>query len=397
MSTPLAFRPPLSRRATTRFAIIAAVSFSATSSAPTPLYHLYQETLQLSALTVTLIFAAYAFAMLAAFLTIARLSDYVGRRPMIFAALATNALALILFIFATSAGMLILARVVQGIATGIAMTTLGATVLDTDKVNGPTYNSLTAFVGLTFGSLLAGSLVAWAPMPTQLVYLVLLVVTLGLTAQLAFVPETTSTTPGALNALRPNVSVPPAALPALLRLLPLNVAAWALGGFYLSLMPGLVTVATGITSLFVSAAVVSTLTLTASVVVLLVRSVNAEKLVPAAGLGLAIGVAITMLGLSQGSATFMFGGTFVAGIGFGAGATANMRLLLPLAAEHERAGLFAAYFSESYLAFAIPAILAGLAAPSIGLVSTAYAFGAILIVLALLSLVSYRPRRPMPA
>jgi MFS family permease len=113
-------RRTLSARATTIYAAITAVSFSATSSAPTPLYHLYQQAMQLSPLTVTVVFASYAFAMLAAFLTVARLSDYVGRRPMILAALVLNALALVLFASAGAAWELILARVVQGVATASA-------------------------------------------------------------------------------------------------------------------------------------------------------------------------------------------------------------------------------------------------------------------------------------
>jgi len=69
----------LSPRATTAFAFLTAVSFSASTSAPTPLYHVYQQAMALSPLTITLVFASYAFAMLASFLTIARLSDFVGR------------------------------------------------------------------------------------------------------------------------------------------------------------------------------------------------------------------------------------------------------------------------------------------------------------------------------
>src|ERR1700761_2963654 len=144
----------LSPRATTIYAAITAISFSAASSAPTPLYHFYQQSLALSPLLVTLIFGAYAFALLAALLTLARLSDHVGRKPMILTALALDAVALLLFVVAQSAEVLIAARLVQGFATGIALTTLGATILDTDRKNGPVYNSITAFLGLMAGALL---------------------------------------------------------------------------------------------------------------------------------------------------------------------------------------------------------------------------------------------------
>ena len=96
-------RPAPSRRGLTIFGVVAAVTFSASSSAPTPLYRLYQEHLGLSPLLLTVIFAAYAFSFLAALLTVGSLSDYVGRRPVTFAALVVNALAMYLFIRADSA------------------------------------------------------------------------------------------------------------------------------------------------------------------------------------------------------------------------------------------------------------------------------------------------------
>jgi MFS family permease len=386
-------RGTLSTRATTIYAAIAAISFSATSSAPTPLYHFYQKTMDLSPLTVTVIFAAYAFAMMASFLTVARLSDYVGRRPMIFAALAINAVALLLFITAGQAWELILARVVQGFGTGIALTTLGATILDTDKANGSLYNSVTAFVGLMLGTLVGGILVAFAPLPGQLIYVLLLAVTLIEAAMLLVTPETTSGRPGALAVLKPHVSVPKAALPALIKLLPLNVAGWALGGFYLSLMPTLVTLTTGAKSLFVGAAVVSALMLTASITVLAFRKLAPERMLLIAMLGLIGGIAVTLGAVYLQSAPLMILGTIFVGVGFGNAYSGNLRTLLPLAGEHERAGLLAAYFVESYLAFAIPAIAAGLAAPVLGLVTTSYIYGAVMIGLIAVSLVATQQKR----
>jgi hypothetical protein len=79
-------------------------------------------------------------------------------------------------------------------------------------------------------------------------------------------------------------------------------------------------------------------------------------------------------------------GTIVTGVGFGASYGSSLRVLLPLASPHERAGLLAAYFVESYLAFALPAIAAGLAAPRFGLVTTALYYGSALALCALVTL-----------
>ncbi|HEY6579039.1 MAG TPA: MFS transporter [Rhizomicrobium sp.] len=225
--------PPVSRSIPAIYATATAITVSAVSAAPTPIYRFYRETLGLTPFTITLIVAVYAFTMIAAFLTIARLSDYVGRKPMILLALGLNALALLLFFVAESAAMLIAARAVQGVATGVALATLGAVIVDTAPGWAATLNSVTAFLGLALGALISGVFVTFAPWPTHLVYAALLGVTLAEIIILAWVAETTSRKPGAWSGIRPKLTVPAAAAAAMARLFPLTLSAWALGGFYL--------------------------------------------------------------------------------------------------------------------------------------------------------------------
>ncbi len=188
-------RLPLPARAMNLFSIAAAATFLATSAAPTPLYHLYQEDLHLSALVLTLIFSAYPLSLLAALLTVGSLSDYIGRRPVIFVALVGNAIAMAMFIEAHSAVTLIAARIVQGFAAGAATTALAATILDTNRVRGPLLNAVTPFAGLTLGSLGSSTLVTFGPDPMQLIFIVLLVVSAVEAGLLLLMPETANRSP----------------------------------------------------------------------------------------------------------------------------------------------------------------------------------------------------------
>ena len=126
-------------------------------------------------------------------LTVGSLSDYIGRRPAILAALSLNVVAMVMFMSADSAAALIAARAVQGFATGLATATLGAAIMDTDRSRGPVLNSITAFVGLTAGSLGGGVLVTYAPDPQQLVYAVLLALSAVEALVLWYMPETVAT------------------------------------------------------------------------------------------------------------------------------------------------------------------------------------------------------------
>ena len=384
-------RSLFSTGAMTVFAAIAAATFSVSSSAPTPLYRLYQESLHLTPFLLTLIFAVYAFSLLAALLTVGSLSDHIGRRPVILATLLLNALAMALFALADTASMLIAARLVQGFATGAATTTLGAAILDTDRQRGPLLNSITAFAGLSVGTLGAGALATYAPAPAELVYLVLLGFSVLLAALLLGMPETMQRRPGALASLLPHIHVPSGARTTLVQLTPANVATWALGGFYFSLMPSLVRVATGLTAPIIGGIVVASLTLTAALAVVMLRALPAERILRLGTLALAGGIAVTLAGVHAHFVALIFAGAIVAGVGFGASFSGTLRSLLPLASAQERAGLLSAFYVESYLAFSLPAILAGLAVPTFGLPAVATVYGGVTVLLALTSFMATPP------
>jgi len=183
-------RGSLSCNATTGFAVLAAMTFSASGAAPTPLYQEYQNHFGLTPFIITVIFATYVLCLLLALLTVGSLSDFLGRRPAVLSALAMNGAAMIVFMTADSAATLIVARAVRGFATGFAATTLGATILDTDRDRAPVLNSVTAFARLSAVTLGAGVLVTFAPVPEQLIFIVLLALSVIEAAFLWFMRET---------------------------------------------------------------------------------------------------------------------------------------------------------------------------------------------------------------
>ena len=383
-------RPP----AMTVFAAISLAAILAGSSAPTPLYRLYQEAWAISPLVLTIIFSVYAICLLFSLLTVGALSDYIGRRPVISVALLLSAAGMVLFIEAESASWLIAARAVQGLATGALTSTHSATVLDTNRAKGPMINSITPFLGMALGALVTSGLVAYGPAPMQLIYVILLVLFVSLALVVWQMPETASAQPGAWASLKPHVAVPPQARLPLLMATPVNIASWALGGFYLSLMPSLFRVATGLTSPLLGGGIVASLTLSGAVAVLLVRQWPARRIIIVAAIALMGGVAVTLAGVHEQMAPLMLLGTIIAGLGLGAGFFGASRSIMPLAELHQRAGLLAAFYVQSYLAFSLPVILIGIAAPHLGLPVSTYIYGAVIILLALASLAATLLAKP---
>jgi predicted MFS family arabinose efflux permease len=67
-------------------------------------------------------------------------------------------------------------------------------------------------------------------------------------------------------------------------------------------------------------------------------------------------------GAVGGNLLIMCAGQAIAGVAFGAAFTASLRLVFPLAPEHERAAVVAALYMVSYLAFGIPPMRSDVAA-----------------------------------
>ncbi|MFL7962334.1 MFS transporter [Pseudomonas kielensis] len=381
---------PASTRASLIFLALALLGFLAASSAPTPLYHLYQEQLQFSPAVLTLIFGVYAFSLLAALLTVGSLSDYLGRKPVIFVALLLNILAMLLFISADSVAWLISARLIQGFATGMATSVLGAALLDFDRRQGPLITSVAPLLGMACGALGCGLLAEFAPLPLQLTYWLLLGLFLAQAVYLWRLKESVSPQTGAWQSLRPTLHVPLQARRALWRVLPLDLAAWAVGGFYLSLAPSLVRAATGSTSNLIGGALVAVLTLSGASAIYLLRNQEADTMLrPSASL-LVIGLALVLVAVHGASLPLFFVGTLVTGGGFGAGFLGALRSIMPLALPHERAGLMSAFYVLSYLAFSLPSLLAGNLTRVFGLIPTTDGYGAVLIVLCVAALLGLR-------
>lgn len=231
-------------------------------------------------------------------------------------------------------------------------------------------------------------MITFAPDPLHTVYEVLLGWTALMIVLLYVMPESSTRKTGALASLRPHVRVPPQSRAILVKLTPANVAAWALGGLYLSLMPTVVATAMGVAAPWVGGVVVATLMLSGAIAIVTFRDYPARRLIVISTSTLGLGVAVSMIGIEQQQVAALLAGTVIAGAGFGSTFSATLRALLPTAGPHQRAGLLSAFYLQSYLAFSVPAVMAGLSVPRIGLSTTAYIYGAVIILLAFISMVA---------
>ena len=374
------------------------VAFLAGSSAPSPLYPIYQAAWGFSSLAITVIFGVYAFAVLVALLIAGRVSDHVGRRPVLLAATLVQAVTMI--VFATAGGLtsLLVARVIQGLSAGAAVAAVGAGLLDIDRSRGTTANSIVAPLGTATGGLIAGVMVQFLPAPTHLVYLVLGAVFILQGVGVYFMKETLAPRPGALASLKPQLRVPAHTRKAFVLALPALVATWALAGFYAALAPSLVRSVFGFASSLPAGLVLFAMAGSAGLAVLALRNHHAKTVAMYGAMALLVGMSITVTALNSLSVPVFYFGAIVAGMGFGAGFQGAVRSVVSLAKPDERAGVLSVIFVVSYIAMGLPAIIAGMFIGSHGdLRFTTVEFAAVVMVLAAFALLAALKKGPAHA
>lgn len=376
--------------ATASLALLASivVSLLAASSAPTPLYAVYQRHWGFSPITTTVVFGVYAVAVLAALLVLGKVSDHVGRKPVLLAGLAGQAAAMVVFATAGGVGELLTARVVQGLATGAALGALGAGMLDVDRARGGFLNSFAPATGTATGALVSGLIVQYLPAPTHLVYYLLLGVFAAQALGVLALPESVTRKPGALASLTPDIKLPRAARTPVLIAAPVLFAVWALAGFYGSLGPAITRTLVHSTSVVWGGLPLFVLAGAAGLSVLALRR-TPTRTVMLIGVGaLVAGVAITLVSIGSGAggaaaATGFFAGSAVAGFGFGSGFQGGIRMVVPRTEPHERAGVLSLLYVVSYLGLGVPSVIGGvLVVHGGGLLDTAREYGVAVIVLA---------------
>ncbi|MBA1346814.1 MFS transporter [Rhizobium indicum] len=375
------------------FHALTLATFFGASAAPTPLYRIYQESFSVSPVLITVIFAVYAFALLAALLIAGSISDHLGRKPVIFFALVLEIAAMGLFVVASGPGWLIAARIVQGLATGIAGASIGAALVDVDRAKGQIVNSIAPLCGMAVGAVGTSALIQYGPFPMHLIYALLLIAFTLQAAAIWLTGETGGTRPGALGSLIPRVTIPKQVKRPLSLVTPINIANWTLAGFYLSLVPSLVASTTGSRAPLTGGAVVTALMVSGAIAVYLRRSKTASANLTFGVSAKTLGILTVVAGVHLASVPLLLVGTVFTGVGFGTNFLGSIGTIMPLAKADERAGLLSAFYVQSYLAFSLPAILAGFLAKSAGYALTTDIYATAILLLMGVGLMSIRADR----
>ena len=385
------------------FALVAAIIGLAlfASGTPSPLYGTYRALWGFSPVVLTLVYATYAFGVLASLILAGRISDEVGRRPVLLTALATLMGATVVFMVADSVVWLFVARGIQGLATGLALGAASAALLDLHPRRDPAGVGLTNGVvsagGMGLGVLVSATFVELLPAPRVLPYVALFVLFAIAFVGVARMPEPVdrSASPR-LTPQRPSVPTVvrgPFALAALA-----VISSWSVGGLFLSLGPQLSATLFHTNDHLVAGLSVFALAGSGAAAQLLFGR-TAPWLGAAAGsVALSTGLLLIVLAAATESSAVYIAGAVIGGAGFGVAFLGALRALSAALPPAHRAEVMSAFYVVAYAALSLPAILAGVVVTPLGLEPTFELFGAVIAGLALVvaaMALRTRPRSPV--
>jgi MFS family permease len=367
------------------------------SITPSPLYGIYSDLWGFSPAVLTLVYGTYAFGVLTTLILAGRLSDEVGRRPVLLIALGTLLVTTILYMLAQSVVWLFIARGLQGLATGLALAAASAALLDLhprrDAAGVGLTNGVASAGGIGLGMLVSATAVQLLPAPRVMPYVVLFTLFAIAFAGALMMPEPVA------DRAKPRLTPQRPGVPSSVRrpflLAGLGVlSSWSIGGLYFSLGPQLSAVVFDTHNHVVTGLTVVLLAGSAAVAQLAFGR-SAPWVATAGGsVALASGLLLMVLAAADNSAAVMVTGSLLGGAGFGVAFLGSLRALSVAIPNEHRAQVMSAFYVVAYSSLSLPAVLAGILVTPLGLESTFEIFGAVVAGLALLLAVEATRTRP---
>lgn len=343
---------------------------------PTPLYPLFQEKYSFGELTTTVVFAIYAFGVIAGLLLFGALSDEIGRKPVLAAGLAFSAGSALLFVFAGSLVPIYAGRILSGFSAGIFTGTATAALVDLVPGDRRRLASLVAIVvnlgGLGLGTLIAGVIADHASSPLRLPFVVDLVLLAAAGVALALTPETIRGRKLRLRLQR--LAVPKEVRTVFIQGATVGFASSAVAGLFGSVAPVFLAQELGETSHALAGGLVCLLFAFSALGQLAVSRLSDRRALIYGCVIMVAGIVLLAIGLDAESLSALVASSVLVGLGQGLGIGAALAAINERAPVERRGETASSFFVALYVGLALPVIGVGLAAEAFGLKTAGIAF-----------------------
>jgi MFS family permease len=361
---------------------------------PTPLYPLFEQRYSFGELMVTVIFAVYAFGVIAGLLAFGNLSDEIGRKPVLLLGLAFSVLSALLFLFAGSLVPIFLGRIASGFSAGVFTGTATAMLVDLAPGGRRRLASFVAVIvnlgGLGLGTLLAGLLADYCRSPLRLPFLVQLGLLAPAFIGLLLTPETVERRAFRFSFQR--LKIPAEVRAVFIRGATAGFASFAVAGVFSSVAPVFLGQILGRTSHALAGLIVFILFSCSILGQLLVSRLSDRRALVLGCALLAGGVGLLALALGIESLAALIASAAVVGVGQGLVIGAGLAAINQRAPVEHRAETASSFFVVLYVGLSVPVIGVGLAAHAWSLRAAGIAFSVAVAALVLVVLASLARR-----
>ena len=342
-----------------------------------PLYAVYREQWGLTDGMVTLVFAAYALAVIPSIVVFGQLSDRIGPKKLLIGGVASALAGSLCMAAATGLPMLLLARILQGLSVGIlngvAVAAMTALRRDRAKHKAAATGALAVTAGNALGPVMSGLLAEFAPYPTKLPYLAHALLSLpGLLGLLLVVMKVKTNPASRLHwpSVRPGIrGIFYSASAA-------SFIAWGVIGMFMSVIPSSMNEWIGKPSFLVAGVTVALSLAVSTLSQLLFKALSPVRMVAIGYLTLAAGLGTVVASVTQQSAALLLLSACLVGMGHGPLYAASLTAVNQAAPDDSRGDLVSFFYVITYLGVALPVLGLGYAQQSIGLTGAVEAFSA---------------------
>jgi MFS family permease len=282
---------------------------------------------------------------------------------------------------------LLIARFVQGVASGTAMSGLAAGLLDMLPAvrahAGARVTAIATSAGMALGAGGMGLLLESSSRPDRYAFPLLAALFVCLAAAMLFLPEVSTPLPFGWAALRPRIGIDPAARSTFVATVPTTVAGWAATGLFLALVPSLVREVVHVEIPAIGGLSITGLYLAVTAGGLWAGRLRLATVTLLGSVLMGLGALASALALGIASAVVFAVGSLAAGLGVGLTFSGNLRAVGATTNAENRSATFAIVYLISYTSLSLPSLLAGIAEPFWGLRATADCYLAFVALLAL--------------
>jgi predicted MFS family arabinose efflux permease len=356
---------------------------------PTAVYRYYQAAYGFAPATITVIYASYAFGVLAALLMVGNWSDQLGRKRMLTVGLFASAASGLVFLASTNLAELMAGRLLSGVSAGIFTGTATVAVIEAAPARWRNAATLAAtasnMLGLGCGPVLGGLIVETLPAPMRAPYAVHLALVVIALLAVRSVPETARIAfPVKLRMQRIALPRPVRAafVPAALS----GFAGFVVVGFFAAVAPQLMRTVLGFRHDVTIGLVVFLLFASSACGQALQSRLAPRWRQPAGCVGLIAGLALVALSSAWDAKSALIAGTVFAGLGQGASFRAGLGELTARSPANARAGVTSAYFVVLYVAISLPIVGLGIATQRLDIRHATLLFAAVTIVVVIAAL-----------